>query len=240
MSMNAPSVCIATISLVRRPDEEVLLRSALTRLSQLNLPVFITDGGSPASFVSFLRELPNFTVLAADAKGVFAQARNSLQHAAQRAGEFILYTEPDKLRFFEAGLPRLLNSLGMGTKTGVIMAARSSGGLATFPPFQQMTETAINNCCADRIGRKADYCYGPFLLHKSLVPPLGAVKEDIGWGWRPFVFYTAHCKGLAVEVVEDEFTCPEDQRAEDAGERLYRMKQLEQNIRGLVLAASGE
>lgn len=232
--MKKENLCFATISLVRTEDEERLLRNALTALARLNLPVFVTDGGSPPSFVDFLQSLPNFLVLRAEAKGVFAQARNSLQEAARSGAGFIFYTEPDKKDFFANGLPRMLVETAVDAQTGVVLAARSAKGFATFPPFQQMTETAINRCCAEVMGVTADYCYGPFLLNTNLVERAAGVREDIGWGWRPFVFGTAHRLGLRTGFVEGDFCCPADQRTDDAAERLYRMKQLEQNIRGLV------
>ncbi|GAA4742774.1 hypothetical protein [Flavisolibacter ginsenosidimutans] len=235
--MNKDELVIATISLARNPEEERLLRASLPQLASLNVPVFVNDGGSPQSFLHFLRSLPNFIVLQAKEKGVFAQARNSLREAAKTERPFIFYTEPDKEQFFRESLPLLLTSVEVADTLGVCMASRSAKSFATFPAFQQMTETTINNCCKESIGAKTDYCYGPFLLNKKLVSFLDAVNEDIGWGWRPFVFNAAHRLGYKVTTFEKDFFCPENQRTDDAAERLYRMKQLEQNIRGLVLSA---
>ncbi len=39
-----------------------------------------------------------------------------------------------------------------------------------------------------------------------------------------------------MEAFEKDFYCPPHQRGDDANERIYRMKQLEQNISGLVLS----
>jgi hypothetical protein len=101
-----------------------------------------------------------------------------------------------------------------------------------------MTETTINNCCKEVIGKEMDYCYGPFLFNSSLVTGLDALPETCGWGWRPYLFAIAHRKGLSVEAFEAGFECPPDQREEDEKERLYRMKQLTQNIEGLLLATA--
>lgn len=229
-------IAIATISRARTETEETLLRRSLTALSNHRHPVFVTDGGSSESFVDWLRTLPNLTVLPA-ASGLVAQACSSLVAAAKSGAPFLFYTEPDKQEFFESELTNLLNNVRLNENTGVVLAARSQKAFASFPAFQQVTEKAINRCCAEQIGLKTDYCYGPFLLNAKLAAFVSHVPAELGWGWRPFVFQTAHCLGYSVETVEGDFACPEEQREDDAAERLYRMKQLEQNIRGLVLAA---
>lgn len=126
------------------------------------------------------------------------------------------------------------------SNTGVVIASRSSKGFATFPSFQQMTETTINRCCTEIIGKEMDYCYGPFLLNAQLIPYLTKLDADCGWGWRPFLFAVAHRLGYNIEFHEDDFNCPPDQRDDDATEKIYRMKQLTQNIEGLVKAATME
>ena len=176
----------------------------------------VTDGGSPQGFINFLQHLPNFAVSKATAKGVFAQASNSLTEASKTGKPFILYTEPDKEDFFTTGLPKITAAMNANEKTGVLLASRSAKSFDSFPAFQQMTETAINHCCEELIGLKTDYCYGPFLLNTKLVAPVSRVKEDIGWGWRPFVFAVAHRLGYTVETFEDDFFCPEAQREDDA------------------------
>lgn len=228
-------ICIVTISRAKAPAEETLLRDSFSLLAKLNLPVFVTDGGSAPAFSDWLKTLPGFTVLP-PAVGVWAQARSSLLAAAQSTADFLFYTEPDKKEFFENALPDFIQRLQPNDRTGVVLASRSADAFATFPPFQQMTETTINRCCAELTGLPTDYCYGPFLLNKKLAAHVVQVTEDIGWGWRPFVFNAARRLGYLVTAEEGNFFCPPAQRNDDAAERLYRMKQLEQNIRGLVLS----
>ena len=240
ITMNKNNLCIATISWARNENEEKVLTNALEQLASFNIPVFITDGGSRDSFLQFLQNIPHFTLLKAEGKGVYAQAKNSLQAAGQTGSSFILYTEPDKEDFFRAGLPSLLDRVEEAASLGVHLASRSKTGFATFPAFQQMTETTINNCCKELIGDDVDYTYGPFLLNKKLVAYLDKVYEDIGWGWRPFIFTIAKRLGLDVKAFVQDFACPEEQRNDDQKERVYRMRQLEQNIRGIVLAANAE
>jgi hypothetical protein len=236
--MNKNQLCIATICWARNEGEENLLRQSLSRLAELQIPVFITDGGSNDTFLEFVRSMPNFTLLKAGEKGVYAQAKNSLQAAYQSGTPFIFYTEPDKELFFANHLAALLNNVSADDSLGVYLASRSPKGFASFPRFQQITETTINQCCAEVIGQDMDFTYGPFLLNRRLVASLRHITEDIGWGWRPFVFIMAHRMGLTVDCLADDFLCPEDQRQDDAKERIYRMRQLEQNIRGIVMAAT--
>ena len=101
-----------------------------------------------------------------------------------------------------------------------------------------MTESTINHCCAEVMGKEADYCYGTFLVNRALIPYLSLVQENIGWGWRPYSFGMAHRLGYTVDTFEADFSCPPQQREDDNKERLYRMNQLEQNIRGLVLSTN--
>jgi hypothetical protein len=238
--MNKNDVCIATISWARNETEENVLRASLQQLAALQIPVYITDGGSNASFLQFIKGIPHFTLLQAEGKGVYAQAKNSLLAAYKSGKPFIFYTEPDKETFFRTSLAQLLQNVQADDKLGVCTASRSAEGFATFPAFQQMTETTINNCCKEVTGKDVDYTYGPFLLNRSLASYLHTVKEDIGWGWRPYVFILAHRLGLRLESTVSDFTCPPDQREDDQKERIYRMRQLEQNIRGIVLATSAE
>lgn len=230
------SITIATITLARNEEEERALTEALQQLALLNLPVVIADGGSLPSFLQFINNVPQFTVLPHKVSGVWAQAKASVEAAFATTASFILYTEPDKTAFFKTGLLKMLRAVEVTETTGIIMASRSTKGFATFSSFQQMTETTINNCCAEVIGKDLDYCYGPFLFNRKLVPYLNAVKEDISWGWRPYMFGMAHRSGYAVDAYKGEFVCPPMQHEDDLKERIYRMKQLEQNIRGLVLS----
>lgn len=231
------NVCIATICWARNEDEEELLIASLAQLASFNLQVYITDGGSPERFVNYLDSFPNFTVL--QAKGLWPQANSSIAAACDRGTKFILYIEPDKFEFFSNHLSEMLQQ-PIHDNTGVVLASRSLRGFSTFPLFQQMTETAINQCCKEVIEKDVDYCYGPFLFNTGLIPFLDSLDDDCGWGWRPFLFAIAHRLGFKIESFEGDFNCPLDQREDNENERIYRMKQLTQNINGLVQAATIE
>jgi hypothetical protein len=117
----------------------------------------------------------------------------------------------------------------------VVLASRSAESYATFPEFQRHTEDAINTCCAELVGAPFDFTYGPFLLNGALLPCLERLPDDIGWGWRPYAFTTAHRLGLSVQSLARASACPPNQRSE--AETIYRMQQLAESVRGLVLAA---
>lgn len=228
------NVSVATISWARNEEEEKLLQNALRHLSDLGLPVYITDGGSSQNFLQFLHGLSNFTV--SNAKGLWPQAKSSIMKAGNNS-KFVLYTEPDKLDFFSNYVAKMLELL-ISENTGVILASRSSKGFSTFPVFQQMTENTINQCCKEVIGKDLDYCYGPFLFHSKLIASIESLKDDCGWGWRPFLFAIAHRLGFTLESYQNDFGCPPDQRIDNEAERIYRMKQLIQNLNGLIDATT--
>src|SRR5829696_2229483 len=141
--MNKKDISIATITWARNEQEEALLRRALEQLAKMEIPVFISDGGSGAAFLGFLKRFSNFFLLDPGSKGVWPQAKNSLSEAYITGSKFIFYTEPDKLHFFATSLPLMLNNMSVDEQTGVVIASRSTKGFATFPPFQQMKETTI-------------------------------------------------------------------------------------------------
>lgn len=236
--MNKHSISIATITWARNEAEEKLLKDSLEELAALQIPTFITDGGSSSLFLSFLQSIPHFTILQAEAKGVWAQAKNSLLAAYEGGTKHILYTEPDKSDFFQHHLSGIVSQTPEDDQVGILLASRSDAGFATFPAFQKMTEMTINNCCSEVIGKSMEYTYGPFIMKREIVPYLKLIQEDVGWGWRPYTFGIAHRLGYKVEAFVGDFSCPPDQRKDNAGERIYRMRQLTQNIQGLVLSSN--
>jgi hypothetical protein len=231
-------IAIATITWARDAGEEQVLRQSLESLAALDIPVFVTDGGSGQEFLNFLKSFPQFTLLTSQARGVWAQAKSSLQAAFSAGSAFICYTEPDKGDFFRTALSSFLAAAPDQDPAGILLASRSASSFTSFPAFQRTTETAINQCCAEVIGPAVDYTYGPFLMRRDLVAYLDLVKEDIGWGWRPFIFGIAPRLGYQVASWQGEFNCPEGQQADSPAERLYRMRQLSQNIQGLVLSTT--
>jgi hypothetical protein len=233
--MERSELAIATISLARDREEERLLRRSLSFLDTLAIPTFIADGGSPDSFVAELRSIASVRLVAPSAGGLVAQARASVLAAAASGARRVLYTEPDKESFFTQHLERFLDAAPDDDSSGVVIAARDPAALATFPSMQRTTESAINAVCGELSGVHTDYCYGPFLLHPELAAHFDSIPDDLGWGWRFVMFLAAHRMGMRIDIVEGAFECPVDQRDESPRDRLYRITQLEQNVRGTLI-----
>ena len=214
----------------------MLLRKALSQLSLLQIPVYVTDGGSGDSFIQFLHALPNFTVVKSLGRGLWKQVQSSLDAALSSNRNYVLYTEPDKLDFFKNQLAAFIEAAN--DKMGIVLAARTTEAFASFPAFQQTTETSINFCCAEVTQKHFDYTYGPFILNSKLIPFFKDLPVHIDWGWRPFAFCIAHRLGYEIQAIRAGNFCPIDQRQDDPKERIYRMKQLYQNIEGVVLSTS--
>jgi hypothetical protein len=235
--MDIADVAVATMTLVRDEREDQHIRQALVHLARHSLRVAVTDAGSAEGFTRALRDLPLFTVAAASRPpGLIAQVRTSLNTASEWDTRFLLYTEPDKSAFFEQWLMPFIGAAPATEDVGVVMACRSEGSLATFPVFQQYTEATINRLCAELIGKPADYSYGPFLLNRRLVPYLSDLGPEVGWGWRHYLFGLASRLGLRLVAIVGEFECPVSQREEQPGDRLHRIRQLGENIQGLLLS----
>jgi hypothetical protein len=236
--MHTKGFSISTITLARDAKEENVLRQSLQYLAGLKLPVFVCDGGSGSGFLDFLSSFSHFTIVPPRGRGVWEQAKSSVMAAYEFGSAFIFYTEPDKQDFFRHSLPSFLSKASPDERSGIVLASRSQSAFRTFPAFQQSTETTINNCCEEIAGKSFDYTYGPFLLNRKLVPYLNLVTEDIGWGWRPYLFGIASRIGYDVSNITGDFVCPPDQRQDNKAERLYRMRQLTQNIQGMLLSTS--
>ena len=235
--MDLSLVAVSTITWARTPAEEEQLRRSLERLAEAALPVAVADAGTNLRFTEFLSHLPGFHVTVPPARGLVAQVAASMGAAAAFSRPCILYTEPDKGLFFERGLNEFLEraaGLRPARDVGVVLASRSEESFRTYPSVQRYTEGVINQLCGDLLGRPGDYSYGPFLMTRMLVPELLRVRRDLGWGWRHFAFRAAHRAGLPVDHVTADYPCPPDQRVDDDAERVHRLRQLSENILGLI------
>jgi hypothetical protein len=227
-------IAVATMTWVRSAKEEALLRRSLQRLAGIGLPVAVADSGSNAAFTDFLQRLPGFVVTVPSTRGLVAQVSASLGAAASFDAPFTLYTEPDKWDFFGAPLHAFLRRALDKEDAGIVIAARSDEAMATFPPMQRYTEGVINHLSGEICGAAGDYSYGPFLIARALLPAIIAFEPALGWGWRHAAFVRATRRGFRVAHVVDRHECPPDQRTEDDAERAHRLRQLSQNVLGLV------
>lgn len=165
--------------------------------------------------------------------GLVAQVRASIEQAGALGKPFVLYTEPDKERFLTSQIDDFIaKSPAIGAD--VVLAARTDESFATFPPMQQYTERVFNYLCGNMLERPGDYTYGPFLMRAMLLDLLNDMPEHLGWGWRPCFFHAAHRRGARLGQVDGEYPCPVDQRREIEEDRRHRLRQLAENISGLI------
>ncbi len=230
------AIVIPTLS--RSPKESVLLGTSVGVLARHKLPIFAADGGSHDDLIVKLQ-----TVVAGlhrfhrDQKPTLVQQIKSAMALTMKTNPAaILYTEPDKKDFFEAGLAEFVNFARKHPDAGVVMASRDDSSFATFPSAQRLTEGLGNQLLAEMFGVKADFFYGPLVLNTQLLSYLPHIPDDLGWGWRIYLVAIAAKSGMRLIPYSGSFGCPVDQRAEtDEQSRIYRLEQIAQNLRGLAI-----
>ena len=233
--MNKKDISIVTMTRAK-PDDYKLHQAALRELAAHGLPTVITDGGSGEEFLSYLNSFPNFMVQRVEQAGAFLQIKTSFDIAQQFATPYVLYTEPDKQFFFQRRLAEFIERASVHNTTGIIIPARTAESFTSYPESQRFTETFTNQLCGRIVGKNGDFSYGPLLIHRTLIPYLSLLEVKIGWGWRPFLFGVARRLRLEISQIELDLPCPIEQRADGESELFHRMRQLQQNVRGLNLS----
>jgi hypothetical protein len=234
--MKCPEIVIATITLARGPEEERGLLDSIQKLAATGLPLVIADGGSRKQFVRKLKALANDVVMP-EKKGLVLQVKAAFFAALRQFPDkrAILYTEPDKYPFFEGGIFELIRGAGESKRFGVAVASRDGKSFRTFPKGQQEAESFMNEAFSWVIRRKGDFCYGPLLLSRRAAELALDAPNHLGWGWRFWTMQKAHAAGLRITPIELSVPCPKEQRGEDSlADRLYRLKQLKQNVEALL------
>jgi len=236
--MKKNEIAIATITRVRDAQEDILLREAMRSLSQQDIPVVVVDRGSSPDFIVFLKSLPNAIVLTSSATGLMGQVQLSIATASDLGTKYILYTESDKDLFFKTRLHQFIAEASGVESTGVFVAARTPDSFKTFPDYQVYAETVANELYADMFGQPGDYCYGPMLMSRALVPCLSSIEGDIGWGWRFYLLGVAHKCGFHIALSALDLRCPPEQAdRRSEWDRADRIRQLLENLQGLLLAS---
>jgi hypothetical protein len=234
--VKASDVVVVTITLARTHAEERALRKSLEKLSATGFPIIIADGGSSERFVKELRTLCAKVVSPAE-KGLVPQVKAGLSAALHQWPNKpgILYTEPDKYPFFAARMQRFIARVRASARFGVAAAARISRSFRTFPEGQQVTERFMSEAFSWIVGEKGDYCYGPLLLSRRAAEIALTSPDELGWGWRFWTMRKATDAGLQVLPITLDLPCPQEQRREDSlKDRLYRLKQLKQNLEAVI------
>jgi len=229
-------ITIATITLARNTAEERAIIDALSRLKSYSL--VSADGGSRLRFIASLHKL-GAQILCPKEKGLVAQVKATLRGALDASDTpHILYTEPDKLPFFESALPSFIKRAAIQPKTAMLFASRNARAFATFPKGQRRSEEFMNQATSIVLGKngKADYCYGPILLSRAAATLALDAPDHLGWGWRFWLLGRAAQKKLKFATVQLPVPCPKEQRNENTRkDQIYRLRQLRQNLEGLFL-----
>ena len=225
---------IATIAWARSDAEAKALVRSVARLAEAGIPIAIAVRGGNPRFAAALRRFAGVTVTVVAKQALVPQVQASLALAATFNTPFILYAEPDKEELFANRLRSFVERAPMDDAVGVVLASRSPAAFDSFPPMQRYTEGVFNHLCGEVIGIPGDYSYGPFVMNRSLLAHVARLDPRLGWGWRPATFAAAHRQALKVVHLVDQHACPRDQRSEDAAARAHRVRQLRENIMGLV------
>lgn len=240
--MDKEKIVIATITWARDAQEDKLLRRSIVKLAQFGRPIVVVDNGSGDAFVKYLKHLPNVQLHQCHSAKLLDQAKMSIETAHKLAetlgATYVLYTESDKEWFFAHQLEEFVRRSSGDPDVGIFVASRSDESFATFPDFQQFTERVVNRLFSELLNQKADFVYGPLLISHHIMSYLDFIRQDIGWGWRCFFLVAAHLTRQEIVPIHLYLPCPEDQRTElSKGDRIHRIKQLSQNIQGIVVAS---
>lgn len=232
--MDPSQVAVATITWPRSTDEEELLGRSLKLLGEAGVPVAVADRDTSAAFSQRLKQLFGFRVTIQSKPGLVPQVQASIALAATFGTPFILYVESDKELFFEKRLRDFIRHAPDHDDVGVVLASRSEESFQTFPEMQRYTEGIANHLCGQRLRCPGDFFYGPFLMARTLLPHISNLDARLGWGWRPSTFVAAHRRGLHLLHVIDDHCCPPNQQNENDAEQIHRIRQLSENILGLI------
>jgi hypothetical protein len=238
---NAPSrVAVVTMTRARTALEGRELAAALGVLLKNNLPVFAGDGGSLEGFLKQVSRWPNLHICPPQRQSrtsLVEQLRRAFAKAQQIHPQYLLYTEPDKRAFFARSLPPFLTAAtaAAGPAPGLVVAARTARGFASYPRGQRIAESFMNRLCSEALGQAGDYTYGPMLISARLLSVAPAIPENLGWGWRFFLIAVAHQLRMPIRLCTVTSQCPRSQRGEDSAQaRDYRLRQLQENVTGLA------
>ena len=228
------SVAAVLPVLARSREEGALILDAIVALARFAIPIYVADGGSrDAGFLDRLAHQERVHVDRVDLRAglpLVGQIKTAVNRARSSNPDLVLYSEPDKLWFFENRAEAFLCADPQG---GMLVASRDAASFATYPAGQQLAETSMNRLCAAQFGQDGDYLYGPLLIDAAVLPLLDRLDEDVRWGWRPYLMARVQAASRPVRLWVDHLPCPAEQRGEDA--RIYRMEQLSQNVAGLAL-----
>jgi hypothetical protein len=227
-------VGLVTMTWAPSSHQEDLLMRSLAVAATLRLPIAIADRNGRPEFVERISGLPRTVVVAAGENGLVPQIMAAFDAALAFEPRMLFYSEPDKETFFSQAAASLLEGALRLDTPALVLAARSDASFATFPPMQRYTESVVNHVCGELVGVAGDYSYGPFVFPRELFSKIRDLPSNLGWGWRLAAFRAARREGLPIVHVLHDVPCPLDQRREDDTERVHRLRQLSENLLGLI------
>lgn len=227
-----PKIVIATISWARNKKEAKIILKTLVELNKLGLPVVLTDD-SQSKFPLFdkAKKLKNFRVF--KASGLDAKVKKSFSEAS-RLGQFIFYTESDKLEFIRDSAQLFLDTFLKNPK-GIWLAARLPMNFKRLPVYQEEMERFLGDSFSALTNvPNEDISYGPRIFPSSLVKYLLAVQSPIQWGWQAYLLIISHRLHLPIRIIKLNTVSPVDvQKNRDL--ILFRMEQVIDSLRGFQL-----
>lgn len=232
-----PEISIATFSWARTADEKVIVLRALKKLASFGLPVTVVD--QARSRFPLEREagkIKNIRLFKLNKHGLDSQARKSFQEAA-KLGDYIFYTESDKLDFIENHAERFLKEFYKNPR-GMLLPARSKASFLRYPIFQQEMERFLWKAISALLNIKMnDFSYGPRIFPAFLLPYLSNVNEEINFGFQTFLLAINHRLQLPLRIIKFDAMGPKD--VQKGSELIaYRIRQLEDELRGLRIGGN--
>jgi hypothetical protein len=227
-----PRIAIVTMARGASDVEVLRITDGLTQAAAPGLPVYVTDHSGSPGVRGAVELLPNLD-LAREASEMAPRIASSFRRARHNGAEVCVYSEPDKIPFFQSGLDRLVH-LAEQHPESLVVAARNASAFATVPEGQRKLESMANEIGATFLGKRIDYFFGPFAIPGSAVERyLPLMPASIGWGWRTYLMARCILEGMPVVVLDGAFDAPEWNRGEDdAASRLYRLKQFVESVDG--------
>jgi len=83
-------ITVATMTWVRTPKEETLLRRTLTSLAGCGLPVAVADGGTNRDFLHFLQRCSQFSVTVPAVTGQRSEDDEERAHRMRQLSQNVL------------------------------------------------------------------------------------------------------------------------------------------------------
>jgi hypothetical protein len=229
--MGKPRIAIVTMARAASEVEAFRITEGLLRAAAHGLPVFVTDHAANPGVTAAVEFPPNLD-LVREASEMASRISSSFQRALQRDCDVCIYSEPDKIAFFESGLDRLVQAAERNPES-LVIAARDPRAFATVPAGQRKLESMANEIAATFLAQPADYFFGPFAIPRLAVERYLPDVQTLGWGWRTYLMARCILDRMPVNVFEGPFDAPEWNRGEDdAASRLYRLKQFVESVEG--------